>query len=204
MKKFKKILNFLLLSLLLIGSNACVSNVTLPTIYLETDGEKLPDRSDPRYKDYAPVILKYKYNEEELIDVNGKARIRGTSSRWFDKKGYKIKFSTPVSLVKLPSSKKYNLIASFLDPTLLRDYLALSISYSMNTKEKRYAPRPILTNVVYDEKDYGLFYLIDDIDVSTTKIQVEIEVQLSLTLHTGDWFQGPHKYQNPRMFKFFI
>ena len=44
---------------------------------------------------------------------------------------------------------------------------------TMNTKEKRYAPKPILTNVIYDSKDYGLFYLVDDIDVSSTKIQVD-------------------------------
>lgn len=32
----------------------------------------------------------------------------------------------------------------------------------------------------------------------TTNIQIEIEVQFSLSIHTGDWFQGPYKYQKSK------
>ena len=171
----KKILHYSLISLLSIlpiFTTSC-SNSVLPTVYLETNGVELPDRSDENYKDYAPSKLIYKDEKNLIQDINGKARIRGTSSRWFPKKGYKIKFSQAVTLPNLSHSKKFNLLASFLDPTLLRDYLALKISYNMNTKSNRYAPNPVLVNLNYDNKDYGLFYLVDDIDIAEDKIKLD-------------------------------
>ena len=143
----------------------------LSSIYITVDGADIPDRDDENYKDYCPAVLKFSEGEEEYLDNSGKVRIRGTSSRWFKKKGYKIKFSESVSIGGLPKSKKYNLLASYLDPTLLRDYLAMQMSHDMNTISGRYAPtiRPI--KVYLDETYQGLYYLIDDIDVSNSKIK---------------------------------
>ena len=103
-------------------------------------------------------------------------RIRGTSSRWFKKKGYKIKFTNSVSINGLPTSKKYNLLASYLDPTLLRDYLAMQISHDMNSISSRYSPTIKPMKVYLDDFYQGIYYLIDDLGVSNCKINfVETE-----------------------------
>ena len=144
----------------------------LPTFSFNVDGE-IPDRSDPEYKNYASCGISFSNGANTITDEEGKIRIRGTSSRWFPKKGYKIKFSSKTELLDLSKSKKYNLLASYLDPTLLRDYLAMSISYSMNNNSKRWAPKIRLCKVNINDDYQGLYYLIDDIADGKEKIRLD-------------------------------
>ena len=147
-------------------------DLDIPTISITVNGAHIPDKSDPEYKNYCPAILNYEDTSLNHEDNEGKVRIRGTSSRWFKKKGYKIKFSSKVSIGGLPASKKFNLLASYMDPTLLRDYLAMQMSYDMNTLSKRYGPkiRPIKVNL--DDVYQGIYYLIDDIATGKDKINL--------------------------------
>lgn len=142
----------------------------ISSIYITVNGAHIPDRSDENYKDYCPAELKYSDDSSDYLDASGKVRIRGTSSRWFKKKGYKIKFSSSASINGLPISKKYNLLASYMDPTLLRDYLAMQISYDMNTLSNRYSPTIKPVKVYLDDAYQGIYYLIDDLSVSSSKI----------------------------------
>lgn len=145
----------------------------LPVFYIETNGVTIPDRSHPEYKNYAECNIELNDGEDRVFQENAKIRIRGTSSRWFAKKGYKLKFTSAKSLEELPEAKKYNLLASYPDPCKLRDYLALSISYTMNFGSDRYAPRPILSRVYLDGVYQGLYFLLDDIDSGKGKIELE-------------------------------
>lgn len=144
----------------------------IPTFNFDVGDNKIPDRSDPEYKNYAPCEITFASVSSVLSDEEGRIRIRGTSSRWFPKKGYKIKFSKKTSLLDLPKSKKYNLLASFLDPSMLRDYLAMSISYSLNSNSKRWAPKIRLVKVFINDDYQGLYYLIDDISDGSGKIEL--------------------------------
>lgn len=146
----------------------------LPTFYVYTNGVTIPDRSHPEYSNYAECEMSMTRGGGTLeFDETAKIRIRGTSSRYFAKKGYKIKFSSKKSLEGLPSSKKYNLLASYPDPCKLRDYLALSISYTMNSNSDRYAPVPVLSKVYVDDEYKGLYYLLDDVEDGTGKIELD-------------------------------
>ena len=154
----------------------------LPLFNINVNGAEIPDRSDPNYKDYAECEFIYTYGKNIVEDCECKVRIRGTSSRYFPKKGYKIKLSSKISLAGLPKQKKYNLLASYMDPTMLRDYLALSISYTMNTESNRYAPRPILTELILDKENLGLYILTDDISTDIGKIPLENYVETDVEI----------------------
>lgn len=145
----------------------------LPSFYITVNGQEIPDRSDPNYHDYLDCSFVFNSSEETFVDNEGKIRIRGTSSRWFKKKGYKIKFSTKRSVYGLSASKKYNLIASYLDPTLLRDYLALSISYDMNYFSHHWAPQIKPIRIYLDSVYQGIYYFVDDIGGKETKIDLQ-------------------------------
>ena len=147
-------------------------SLNIPEISITVNGAHIPDRSDPEYKNYCPAVLDYLEGESHYQDNEGRVRIRGTSSRWFRKKGYKIKFSSKFSIGGLPASKKYNLLASYLDPTLLRDYLAMQISHDMNALSNRYAPTIRPVKVLLDDVDQGIYYLIDDIGAGKDKINL--------------------------------
>lgn len=184
MKKRFFILSFVILqclTFLLAGCCAPMPLVLSPKIYsqnlslfdINVGGASIPDRDDPNYKDYAECDFSYSLAEDEIVDNEARVRIRGTSSRWFAKKGYKLKLSSKTSLAGLPANKKYNLLASYLDPCKLRDYLALSISYTMNTKSNRYAPKPVLVKLQLDDEYFGLYYLTDDIATGNGRIPLE-------------------------------
>ena len=147
-------------------------DLNIPNISITVNGAHIPDRDDPDYKDYCPAVLNYEDSNFNHLDNEGKVRIRGTSSRWFKKKGYKIKFSNKVSIGGLPASKKYNLLASYMDPTLLRDYLAMQISHDMNTLSRRYGPTIRPVKVSLDDIYQGIYYLIDDIATGKDKINL--------------------------------
>ncbi len=168
----------------------------LPTFYINTNGKTLPDRDDPDYKNYAQCEIGAFNGESLLFNEIVSIRIRGTSSRWFAKKGYKIKFSSQKTLLGLPSSKKYNLIASYPDPCKLRDYLALSISHTMNTNSNRYAPQPILSKVYIDNDYNGLYLFIDNISSGDGKIELEqynktdVEIPFIIEMDTLAYQEG--------------
>ncbi len=168
----------------------------LPTFYIYTNGTVIPDRSHPNYKNYAECEITMSDGNIIEFEEVAKIRIRGTSSRWFEKKGYKLKFSSAKSIEDLPHAKKYNLLASYPDPCKLRDYLALSISYTMNANSDRYAPLPILSQVYIDGQYQGLYFLLDDIDSGKSKIELsdytaeDIEIPFILEMDTIAYREG--------------
>lgn len=168
----------------------------IPVFYIYTNGATIPDRSHPNYKDYADCQIRLSDGDFIEFDETAKIRIRGTSSRWFEKKGYKIKFASAKSLEGLPEAKKYNLLASYPDPCKLRDYLALSISHTMNSNSNRYAPLPILSQVYIDGDYYGLYFLVDDVDSGKSKIELDeytsedVEIPFVLEMDTIAYKEG--------------
>lgn len=147
----------------------------IPTISFETDGNKLPSKDDEEYDDYATIKIKaeLKNNESYGFDFEeAKARIRGTSSRYFDKKGYKIKFKDKKALINKNKHKTFHLLASFPSPDKLRDYLPLTISSTM-AQNDRWTPKLRLIRLIIDNVDQGLYYLIDDIKDEENRIEFE-------------------------------
>ena len=135
----------------------------VPVFNFYTNGQVIPDRDDDNYEEYLSSKATYQDPLSYFIDENFKVRVRGTSSRYFDKKGYKLSFSENRKLMTLPSNKKYNLLASYMDPCKLRDYLALRISYSMNTLSDRYASEVLLSKLFIDDQYKGLYFLTDNV-----------------------------------------
>ena len=168
----------------------------LPTFYIYTNGAVIPDRSHPDYENYRECDISLLNGEVTEFSETAKIRIRGTSSRWFEKKGYKLKFVSVKSIEGLPESKKYNLLASYPDPCKLRDYLALSISHTMNSNSERYSPLPILSQIYIDDEFQGLYFLLDDIDSGEGKIELEdhtpedVEIPFILEMDTVAYREG--------------
>lgn len=139
----------------------------LSSIYIKTDGSKIPSRDDPNYDEYLPCELSL----DNLSYNPSRIRIRGTSSRYFDKKGYKIKFDKKTSLYNFTSQKKYNLLATYMDPLKLRDYLPLMISRHLAMDSNRYAPNIKGINVYLNDTYQGVYLFTDDIGKGKGKIE---------------------------------
>lgn len=146
----------------------------LPAIFLQTYGNKLPSKDDPEYEDYAAGSITFKNEENEVLlnDAKTKIRIRGTSSRYFDKKGYKIKLDKAYSLLGIAKAKKFNLLASYPSPDKLRDYLALTISSSF-ASGNRFTPKIEPVSLYLDNVYQGFYYLVEDIEAKKGRIELE-------------------------------
>lgn len=168
----------------------------IPVFHITVNGQTIPDKDHPDYSNYLISPFSYQFGNDSIYDDEARIRIRGTSSRWFPKKGYKIKLSSKKSIAGLPANKKYNLLASFMDPSFLRDYLAMSISYNMNSNSNRYAPRPILSQLYIDDEYQGLYLLLDDIGANNGKItfadyaETDIAIPFIIEMDTVAYREG--------------
>lgn len=145
---------------------------TIPTITITVGGAHIPDSSEPGYDDYCNSTLKYSDGQTSFIDGFGKVRVRETSSSLFSKKDYTIKFSSDVSIRGYRRSQKYNLLASYMDPTLLREYLAMQISRDLNLYEEKYSANIRPVKLYIDSTYKGIYYLFDYIEASELKINL--------------------------------
>lgn len=147
----------------------------IPTISFITDGIKIPSKDDEEYDDYAKIKVQAELkndNEYGFEFEEAKVRIRGTSSRYFDKKGYKLKFNNAKALIGKDNYKTFHLLASFPSPDKLRDYLPLTISSTM-AQNDRWTPKLRPVNLIIDNVKQGLYYLIDDIKDEKNRIEFE-------------------------------
>lgn len=103
-------------------------------------------------------------------------RIRGNSSRNFDKKSYRIKLvdendpeqSDARALLGMAKGDEWSLHGPFLDKTLIRNYMWMNISAQV----MGYAPGVRFCEVLIDGEYQGLYVLMETIDVSPQRVNL--------------------------------
>ncbi len=99
------------------------------------------------------------------IDISG----RGYSSFGMPKFSYKLKFSRNVTILDFPKGKSWDLIANYIDKSLLRNYLSYKLAYYLHT---RYAPRTAFVELFVNRQYMGVFLLTEHIDVSKSRVNL--------------------------------
>lgn len=172
----------------------------LPLVIIDTDGRQIP--GDPIVEKPSGDTIGYTMSEtgEEtivsyfsVIDNNGKnnhtydtpavssdirIRVRGNSSRHFEKKGYIIKMLTPEglnnpnSLMGMDSHHEWVLHGPYLDKTLVRNY----ISYNLAGEIMDYAPNVRFCELVLNGEYMGLYLLTETITAGKEGARLELSV----------------------------
>lgn len=170
----------------------------LPLVLIQTDGQKIPGYP---ITDENGTTIGYETGangeEEILVDVatvaqegvwhhpddtpseQGTAlmRIRGNSSRWFSKSGYKLTFvqednptaKTKVGLLGMSPGSEWALHGPFLDKTLLRNYMWMNLSAEiMGT----YTPNVRFCELVVDGEYQGVYVLMETIEVDKFRLNL--------------------------------
>ena len=105
-------------------------------------------------------------NDMPEIDANAQFRIRGNSSRRFDKKSYLIQFvdennmKLDVSLDGMPADDSWALHGPFLDKTLIRNYMCNNIVAEIDG----YAPNVRFCEFVLNGEYKGVYLLLEKIN----------------------------------------
>ena len=112
-------------------------------------------------------------NKEELKS-NAFFRIRGNSSRSFDKNSYKISFIDEQNMPQehevmgMAKGEEWALYGPFLDKTLIRNYMWLNIS----AKIMGYAPNVRFCECYIDGKYQGLYVMMETIEKSKERVNI--------------------------------
>jgi hypothetical protein len=131
-------------------------------------------------------------NNASLLNYNGRLsiEIRGSSSQAIDKKGYGFTTLLPdnvsnnnVSLLGMPSENDWVLNGLAFDPSLIRDYLAYSISRQLG----EYAPRTQYCELVVNGDYRGLYLLQEKIKADSNRVNV---LKITTTDTSGENLTG--------------
>lgn len=167
----------------------------LPLISISTSGQKIPGTPVRNEKNEVIYYELGDNGEEEIkveiniydneqaqnsiknkADISNKAffRIRGNSSRSFDKNSYKISFIDNQDLpleyevMGMGKSDEWALYGPFLDKTLIRNYMWLNIS----AKIMEYAPNVRFCECYIDGKYSGLYVMMETIEKANERVNI--------------------------------
>lgn len=169
------------------------SSSDLPIVVLETNGTTIKD--EPKVTIEMGIIYNGAGVRNNLNDpknhYNGKIAVeyRGSSSQQYEKKSLSIEtldatgIEAKVSLLGMPAEVDWVLYASYLDRSLLRNYLTYGISRKMGN----YAVRGKFVELVIDDEYRGVYVLMEKIKRDGDRVDIS---KLEPTENTGDDLTG--------------
>ena len=101
---------------------------------------------------------------------SGKVKGRGNSSWGYDKKPYSIKLDEKASLLDIPKTKKYAIVASYTDSTLMRNYITYKAYQDLIGID--YVPKCEFVDVYLNGKYNGIYILVERISIEKNKINI--------------------------------
>ena len=159
----------------------------IPIITIKTEGNIVPgvNVNDERTLscDYSIVNNEKGNNSsEDIPEKKGRMEIsiRGNSSRIFEKKQYLVKtvdsagMPKDVSLLGMPKSSSWVLNGSYIDHSMIRNYML----YNISAEIMDYAPKCRMCEVIFTDADgkpqyQGVYTLIEKIEVAKKKVDLQ-------------------------------
>ena len=117
------------------------------------------------------LTLGTKQFESGEFEGTGSVKGRGNSSWGYAKKPYSIKLSGKASLLDIPKTKKYAIIPSYWDGSLMRNYITYKIWQGLVGID--YVPKCEFVDVYLNGEYNGIYLLTERIDVEKNKIDIE-------------------------------
>jgi hypothetical protein len=130
----------------------------------------------------APIVSKEVYiaGQMSLVSnvagapaVNGGLQIRGRGNSTWDlhpKKPYRLKHTDKQSLLGMPSSKDWVLLANYSDKSLLRNAAALDLGTKMGFP---WTPRSAFVEVYLNDRYDGVYQLMENIKVTKDRVNID-------------------------------
>jgi hypothetical protein len=191
MNRLSAFLFFLMLQSFLFGQTLTSSN--LPIISINTNGQTIPD--DPKITADMGIIFNGENVRNNVTDpfnhYNGKIgiEIRGQSSQMFPMKSYSLELrdasgnSIDKSLFGMPKEADWVLYAPYTDKTLMRNFLAYTISNELG----RWAAHCRFVEVVINGDYKGIYVFMERIKRGSGRVKID---KMSATDISGDAVTG--------------
>ncbi|MBQ3441048.1 CotH kinase family protein [Candidatus Saccharibacteria bacterium] len=125
---------------------------------------------DPKYIKYPDNSATFTVNGKSTTFDNVEIKGRGNSSWAQSKKSYQLKFADKINPFGDETSKKWLLLANYVDPSYLRDDIAF---YLEELFGEPYKPNTYFTELSFDEYYHGLYYMVNKVELSQTSIDLK-------------------------------
>lgn len=161
-----------------------VTNTGLPVAVLETD------KAGGTYWTEAGIYIRGKeedwgkadyftlYNANGSVDVERSlcsSRLRGNSTQGFPKKPFALKFDEKVGPQGLPTDKRWELLANWMDRTMLRNIVAQEVAHrtaDAHTDGLGWNPRGLNVELVIDGRHVGNYYLCEKVKIDADRVAI--------------------------------
>lgn len=165
--------------------NKEIFNTHLPVIKIDTKNQEITETGDekPEVIGKMEIISKEKshnyYDEALTMEVNTSIKIRGNSSKAFDKKQYLLKTlsengeNKAVPLLGMPKGDEWVLNGPYLDRSLIRNYMCYNISGEI----MKYSPQVRFCEVFIDGDYRGLYLMIEKVKMDEQRVNLSPHVQ---------------------------
>ena len=107
---------------------------------------------------------------EALEPTSTSIKGRGNSTWKWDKKPYKLKFDSKVSILGLEKSKKWVLLANYSDYSLMRNYVTMETAKVLSNELSPFSQYPV--NLFVNGEYRGVYSIGEDHDVGEGRIEL--------------------------------
>ena len=163
----------------------------LATMHLYTNNHDLDKIKEDKEYGVAGSIQTIDQDGEHSRKI-GVKEIRGrgnTSFAGYEKKPYSLTLKEEESILGLPAGEKYALLSNASDPSLIRNDLVRRMEEELNL---RGAHRGRFVDLYIDGLYEGNYYLCDDIEVGTERVNIEnMEEAMDLVYTTSNYEAEP-------------
>lgn len=144
----------------------------LPAVYITTEG-KAPIVSKDDYVNGSLRVTDQDgtYSAELEFEASGKFKGRGNSTWGMPKKPYRIKLDSKASLLGMPSSKNWALLANYADKSLVRNKTAMLISKMLGMS---WTPKMTPVELYINGEYQGLYDLCEHKETGTNKVNINV------------------------------
>ena len=160
-----------------------VTNTGLPVAVLEHDGGTVKWAE-------AGIMIRGKeedwgeshftlYNADGTVDVERAlcgSRLRGNSTQNFPKKPFALKFDEKVGIQGLPTDKRWELLANWMDRTMLRNTVAFEVANKTAgalADGLGWNPRGVNVELVINERHVGNYFLCEKVKIDGDRIDIK-------------------------------
>lgn len=117
------------------------------------------------------LTLGTKQFESGNFEGTGAVKGRGNTSWGQPKKPYSIKLDSKKSLLDIPKTKKYAIVASYSDPSFIRNYMTYKAGLMLSGIG--YVPKCEFVEVYLNGSYNGIYLLVERVDIESNKINIE-------------------------------
>ena len=160
-----------------------VTNSGLPVAVLEHDGGSV-------WWAEAEIMIRGKeegwgeshftlYNADGTVDVERAlcgSRLRGNSTQNFPKKPFALKFDEKVGIQGLPTDKRWELLANWMDRTMLRNTVAFEVANKTAgalADGLGWNPRGVNVELVINGRHVGNYFLCEKVKIDGDRINIK-------------------------------